>query len=95
MIAQVLKAVHHCHHRGVTHRDIKLENILFSKPESDSLVQVIDFGLSNRFLVRNTVINTHIAAIEEEGKEGVSRKPSVDSNEEPTLKVGRSEKGKG
>ena len=37
----------YCHSRGVVHRDIKLENVLFkNKNEDDHFIQVIDFGIA-------------------------------------------------
>lgn len=42
---QMLLAVNYIHGIGVVHRDIKLENFLFEKPESDFL-KLIDFGFS-------------------------------------------------
>ena len=43
-MSQLLAGVHHCHSRGVAHRDLKLENVLLT---SDGTVKVIDFGLSH------------------------------------------------
>eukprot|EP00118_Oscarella_pearsei_P029033 m.3504 g.3504 ORF g.3504 m.3504 type:complete len:509 (+) comp9494_c0_seq1:940-2466(+) len=43
---QVVSAVHYCHKNGVTHRDLKLENILLDENKN---VKLIDFGLSNTF----------------------------------------------
>ncbi len=43
IIRQVLKALAYCHSRSVTHRDIKLENIIVSK---SGVVKIIDFGFS-------------------------------------------------
>ena len=40
---QILQAVEHLHMLGVTHRDIKLENILFAENKD---IKVIDFGFS-------------------------------------------------
>lgn len=44
LIKQVISAISYCHHRNVTHRDIKLENILLN--DSHTEVKLIDFGFS-------------------------------------------------
>ena len=37
----------YCHSRGVVHRDLKLENVLFkSTQEDDFFVKVVDFGIA-------------------------------------------------
>jgi len=37
----------YCHSRGVVHRDLKLENVLFrSSDEEDFFVKVVDFGIA-------------------------------------------------
>lgn len=39
----------YCHKKGVVHRDIKLENLLFtSKDESERIIKLTDFGLSRQ-----------------------------------------------
>jgi len=43
---QILRAVEHCHDRGIVNRDIKSENVLFKTNDPDSQIKVIDFGLS-------------------------------------------------
>lgn len=45
VIQQVLLAVEHMHARGVVHRDIKLENIVYESAMRDK-VKLIDFGFS-------------------------------------------------
>lgn len=48
IVHAVLDAVAYMHSRGITHRDLKFENIMFSSPNSDN-VKVIDFGLSKKY----------------------------------------------
>jgi calcium-dependent protein kinase len=45
-IAQVAQAIAHCHHHHVVHRDLKLENVLFTSDEPDAVVKVVDFAMS-------------------------------------------------
>ena len=35
----------YCHTRGIVHRDLKLENVLF-KSQTDLLIKIIDFGIA-------------------------------------------------
>ena len=37
------------HRRGILHRDLKLENILFENNHKDAKIRLIDFGLSKMF----------------------------------------------
>ena len=46
---QIIDAVYYLHQIGVCHRDLKLENILFSSKKKDK-IKIIDFGLSNLYL---------------------------------------------
>ena len=41
-----MSAISYCHEKGVVHRDMKLENILFATESPDSPIKIIDFGLS-------------------------------------------------
>lgn len=42
-------AISHCHSRGIVHRDIKAENVLFeSKSDTTNNVKIIDFGLARK-----------------------------------------------
>lgn len=46
---QIISAVAYCHDRNIIHRDIKPENMLFSGVEEESLIKIIDFGVSCLF----------------------------------------------
>eukprot|EP00741_Cyanophora_paradoxa_P023522 tig00021589_g22724.t1 len=45
-VKQVLAAVAYLHETGIVHRDLKLENCVYSNNENTSLIKLIDFGLS-------------------------------------------------
>lgn len=49
LIRKVLNVVRFCHDRGIVHRDLKLENILFDSRGEGAEVKICDFGLSKRY----------------------------------------------
>ena len=49
LIKQMLSSVRYLHSKGIIHRDLKLENFLFSSSAPDSELKMIDFGLSKHF----------------------------------------------
>ena len=49
LFAQLISAIDYCHSQSVCHRDLKLENIMLSKPGSNTL-KVTDFGFSKDYL---------------------------------------------
>jgi calcium-dependent protein kinase len=49
LVKQMLSAVRYMHSKGIVHRDIKLENFLYSTSSPDSELKMIDFGLSKHF----------------------------------------------
>jgi calcium-dependent protein kinase len=55
VVYQLFLAVKYIHDRGIAHRDIKEENVMFVSADTDSLyVQLIDFGLSSFVGVQQT-----------------------------------------
>lgn len=54
MIYNCLLALQHCHAMGITHRDIKPDNLMFG---SDGEIRLVDFGLA-----KDTVAHMHTYA---------------------------------
>uniref|UniRef100_A0A7S1VW90 Calmodulin n=1 Tax=Grammatophora oceanica TaxID=210454 RepID=A0A7S1VW90_9STRA len=50
IMRQILKAVKHLHQHNIVHRDLKMENIMFSSKGDDAVVKLIDFGLSAKYI---------------------------------------------
>jgi len=46
LIHQILTSVQYMHSKGIVHRDLKLENFLFSTSDPDAQLKLIDFGIS-------------------------------------------------
>lgn len=51
MVKQICSSVRYLHSKGIIHRDLKLENFLFSTTEKDAELKMCDFGLSKHFQV--------------------------------------------
>jgi calcium-dependent protein kinase len=49
LVFKFCAAISYIHLKGVTHRDLKLENFVFETKDSDSNVKLIDFGLSSKY----------------------------------------------
>eukprot|EP00581_Thalassiosira_minuscula_P016918 CAMPEP_0183712476 /NCGR_PEP_ID=MMETSP0737-20130205/7589_1 /TAXON_ID=385413 /ORGANISM="Thalassiosira miniscula, Strain CCMP1093" /LENGTH=1146 /DNA_ID=CAMNT_0025941093 /DNA_START=245 /DNA_END=3681 /DNA_ORIENTATION=+ len=49
LVKQMLSSVRYIHNKGIIHRDLKLENFLFSEMDGNSELKMIDFGLSKHF----------------------------------------------
>lgn len=45
---QIVSGIRYCHNSGIVHRDLKLENILFSDG-SYEVIKIVDFGISGMF----------------------------------------------
>jgi serine/threonine protein kinase len=60
---QILLAVSYMHDRHVTHRDLKLENILFENGNPEACIKVIDFGLSKRYNSSNNILTERVGTL--------------------------------
>jgi calcium-dependent protein kinase len=49
LVTQMLSAVRYIHQKGIIHRDLKIENFIFSTTSAESELKMIDFGLSKHF----------------------------------------------
>eukprot|EP00948_MAST-09A_sp_MAST-9A-sp1_P004241 g4241.t1 len=58
MVRKMLSAIRYTHIKGICHRDLKLENIMFDSKRTDAEIKLIDFGLSLKF--RGGVMNERL-----------------------------------
>ncbi|CDO93613.1 unnamed protein product [Kluyveromyces dobzhanskii CBS 2104] len=55
LFAQLISGVHYMHHKGLAHRDLKLENLLLD--EHENLI-ITDFGFVNEFSSKSDLMKT-------------------------------------
>ncbi|KAL5021447.1 hypothetical protein ScPMuIL_000602 [Solemya velum] len=60
-IRQLISAIHYLHERGVSHRDLKMDNIMLDEKKKN--LKIVDFGLSNTFS-RDDLMKTHCGSPE-------------------------------
>ena len=49
LMEQIVSAIAYCHEKGICHRDLKPQNILFCDESQNSAIKVVDFGISKIF----------------------------------------------
>jgi len=60
LMEKMLSAVLYCHHHGVVHRDIKLDNMLFADDSEDAELKLIDFGFASAVEPGFEVMTDHL-----------------------------------
>mmetsp|Transcript_8716 Transcript_8716/g.14151 ORF Transcript_8716/g.14151 Transcript_8716/m.14151 type:complete len:427 (+) Transcript_8716:115-1395(+) len=48
VMRKIISAIAYCHSKGICHRDIKLENFVFTSPDNLEDIIVIDFGIGKK-----------------------------------------------
>jgi len=61
IVRSILNACAYLHHKNITHRDLKYENIMFAIPTSPN-VKIIDFGLSTKY-GKNEILNQTVSTV--------------------------------
>lgn len=60
LVEKILSAILYCHHHGIVHRDIKLDNIIFESKAKDAELKLIDFGFASAVEPGNEVMTAHL-----------------------------------
>jgi len=58
IVKMVVEGVHYLHQCGITHRDLKLENLLYKHASTGSDILISDFGLAYQTIDRNDIMMT-------------------------------------
>jgi len=60
VMRQIFDALRYCHHQGVLHNDLKLENVMVDKVKGEPHITLIDFGLAGLSEQKETRYKTKI-----------------------------------
>ena len=70
LMEQIVSAVAYCHEKGICHRDLKPQNILFCNENKNSPIKVVDFGISK-------IYDPSLSSLKEEFGERSNKKMST------------------
>ena len=66
LFKQIMSAINYCHKQGISHRNLKLENLLYVSKVKNAQIKIIDFGFSTFF--ENIIPTLNDALKGEKGK---------------------------
>jgi calcium-dependent protein kinase len=79
---QILMGVAYLHRRGICHRDLKMENILYENGKKSSPIRLIDFGLSLTYdQNQNSVKQKFVGAAYTLSPEVLAKKPYTEKSD--------------
>jgi len=56
LFTQIMRSILYCHKHGICHRDLKPENFLFATDDPESVLKIIDFGLSKVYKMEEEIL---------------------------------------
>uniref|UniRef100_T1IJ09 Protein kinase domain-containing protein n=1 Tax=Strigamia maritima TaxID=126957 RepID=T1IJ09_STRMM len=75
VLYMVLDGIQYLHSLGITHRDLKPDNLLYQRPGNDSKILITDFGLASTRKSGDTFMSTACGTPEYIAPEIILRKP--------------------
>jgi len=60
LVEKVLSAITYCHHHGIVHRDIKLDNIMYESNNEGGELKLIDFGFAKKVRPGHEFMSDHL-----------------------------------
>ncbi|KAG0439100.1 hypothetical protein HPB47_016757, partial [Ixodes persulcatus] len=76
VLRMVLSGLDHIHSLGITHRDLRPENLLYAHPGADAKLMIADFGVaSTPQSGRNVYMHTVCGTLQYMAPEVVARRP--------------------
>ena len=76
---QIVSCVSYCHKKSLVHRDLKLENILLSRPDAYDDIRVVDFGISGFYSATHSCEKTNAGSLKYMPPEVLSGR-NIDAN---------------
>eukprot|EP00919_Chromeraceae_sp_WS-2016_P046749 GHVR01110943.1.p1 GENE.GHVR01110943.1~~GHVR01110943.1.p1 ORF type:complete len:267 (+),score=36.55 GHVR01110943.1:80-880(+) len=82
ILKNILSALWYMHKKGICHRDLKLDNILFVNTFTDSPVKLVDFGYARVAHDRDDVCHHHLSPTVKQNRRNSNMREYTGSNNE-------------